>query len=77
MSNIGEHMTDYCTENDIKFDYKKLLVSRTSDSKILLATPLLQWYLRNNYEFTKVHQIIEYQPKLSLGALLIQSLNIN
>ena len=27
MSNIGEHMTEYCSENDIKFDYKRLLVS--------------------------------------------------
>ena len=27
-------MTEYCNQNDIKFDYKKLLVSGTSASKI-------------------------------------------
>ena len=58
-------MTDYCNDNDIKFDYKRLLVSGTSASKILLATPLLQWYLRNNCEITKVYQKIKYQPKTS------------
>ena len=43
-------MTEYCNQNDIKFDYKKLLVGGTSASKILLSTPLLQWYLKNNCE---------------------------
>ena len=70
MSDIGEHMTQYCRENDIKFDYKKLLVSGTSASKILLATPLLQWYLKNNCEITKIYQIIEYQPKLSFRSFI-------
>ena len=64
MSDIGEHRTDYCNENDIKIDYKGLLVSGISVSKIS-ATPLLQWCLRNNCEIIKVYQIIEYQPKLS------------
>ena len=41
-------MTEYCSENDIKFDYKRLLVSGTSALKVLIATPLLQWYMRNN-----------------------------
>ena len=48
MSDIGEHMTEYCTQNDIKFDHKKLFVSGTSASKILLYTQILQWYLKNN-----------------------------
>ena len=53
MSDIGEHMTEYCSQNDIIFDYKKLLISGTSGSKMLLSTPLLQWYLKNNCEITK------------------------
>ena len=70
MSDIGEHMTEYCTQNDVKFDYKKLLVSGTSASKILLSTPLLQWYLKYNCEITKIFQIIEYQPELSFGSFI-------
>ena len=70
MSDIGEHMTEYCSQNDIKFDYKKLLISGTSGSKILLSTPLLQWYLKNNYEITKIYQIIEYQPKMAFRSFI-------
>ena len=70
MSDIGEHMTEYCNQNDIKFDYKKLLVSGTSASKILLSTPLLQWYLKNNCEITKIYQIIEYQPKMAFRSFI-------
>ena len=69
MSDIGEHMTEYCIQNDIKFDYKKLLISGTSGYK-LLSTPLLQWYLKNNCEITKIYQIIEYQPKLALKSFI-------
>ena len=72
MSIIGDHMTDYCTENDIKLDYKKLLVSGTSASKVLLATPLLQWYLNNNCQISKIYQIIEYQPTAKKHSSLSQ-----
>ena len=31
--------------------------------KILLATPLLKWYLEHGLEVTHVYQVIEYTPK--------------
>ena len=67
-------MTDYCNDNDIKFDYKRLLVSGTS-ARILLATPLLQWSLRNNCKITKIYQIIEYQPKTSFRSFIDKNIN--
>ena len=70
MSDIGEHMTQYCNQNDIKFDYKKLLVNGTSASKMLLSTPLLQCYLKNNCEITKIYQIIVYQPKMAFRSFI-------
>ena len=66
MSDIGEHMTEYCNQNE----YKKLLVSRNSASKILLSTQLLQWYLKNNCEITKIYQIIEHPPKLAFKSFI-------
>ena len=63
MEAIGEHMLEYCRENDISFDYKRLLISTNQAERILIATPLLRWYLKNNSEVTKIYQIIEYQPK--------------
>ena len=48
MEAIGEHMLEYCRENDISFDYKRLLISTNQAERILIATPLLRWYLKNN-----------------------------
>ena len=56
-------MLEYCSQNDISFDYKRLLISTNQAERILIATPLLRWYLKNNSEITKIYQIIEYQPK--------------
>ena len=30
---------------------------------MLLATPLLKWYLEHGLEVTKVHQVIEFTPE--------------
>ena len=58
-------MTNYCLENEIKFNQKRLLISGLRARKILLATPLLKWYLTHDCEVTKIYQIIEFQPKFS------------
>ena len=66
MNVIGNHMLEYCSQNDISFDYKRILISTNQAERILIATPLLRWYLKNNSEITKIYQIIEYQPKKCL-----------
>ena len=63
MNVIGEHMTDFCNNNDIIFKNRKLLISGTKAKKILLATPLLKWYLNHNCHITRIYQVIEFQPK--------------
>lgn len=30
--------------------------------KILIATPLLQWYLRQGLQVTRIYQVVEYVP---------------
>ena len=70
MDVIGEHMTSYCLENEINFNHKRLLISGLRARKILLATPLLKWYLNNNCEVTKIYQIIEFQPKYSFRSFI-------
>ena len=59
---IREHMTDYCNKNDINFKTKKLLLSGLKAGKILLATPLLNWYLNHDCNVTRIYQIIEFTP---------------
>ena len=64
MDVIGDYMTNYCLENEIKFNHKILLISGLRARKILLATPLLRWYLSNNCEVT------EFQPKYSFRSFI-------
>ena len=70
MDVIGDHMTSYCLQNEIKFNHKRLLISGLRVRKILLATPLLRWYLSNNCEVTKIYQIIEFQPQYSFRSFI-------
>ncbi len=59
---IGELMQRYAEENHIMEQPRRMLIGSYYGEKILLATPLLQWYLRHGLEVTKVHQVLEYQP---------------
>ena len=70
MEDIGAHMQDYCMQNDINFSHKRLLISRLKAKKILLATPLLQWYLNNHCEIEKIYQLMEYQPLTSFKSFI-------
>ena len=57
---FGEHMQEHCEKFNLSKDPRKLLVSSMSEEKILLATPLLQWYLQHGLKVTKIYQVIEY-----------------
>ena len=70
MEAIGSHMLSYCNANDIQFKSKRLLISGLKARKILLATPLLQWYLKNKCQVSKIYQIIEFQPKPSFTSFI-------
>ena len=48
-------MLEYCSQNNISFDYKRLLISTNQAERILIATPLFRWYLKNNSEITKTY----------------------
>ena len=39
-----------------------MLVGSYRGDKILLATPLLRWYMDHGLEVTHVYQVIEYDP---------------
>jgi len=57
---IGEHMQKYVNENNLDKKDKKLLLGVMSAKKVLLATPLLKWYLDHGLEIKKVYQTIEF-----------------
>ena len=61
--NIGEFMKTYAEENGIISRPRRSLIRSMIVEKILLATPLLKWYLEHGLEVTRVYQVIEYTPK--------------
>ena len=60
---IGPFMREYAEENDIMSTPRRMLVGSYHGKKILLATPLLQWYLAHDLVVDRVYQIVEYERK--------------
>ena len=60
---IGEHMQKFIRDFDLCQKPRKLLVGGYHANKILLASPLLKWYLNHGMKVTKIHKIIEYTGK--------------
>ena len=59
---IGPFMRQYAEEPDILSKPRVMLVGSFRGVKILLATPLLRWYLAHGLVVDRVYQIIEYEP---------------
>ena len=60
---IGPFMRAYAEENDIMSTPRRMLVGSYHGKKILLATPLLQWYLAHGLVVDRVYHIVEYERK--------------
>ncbi|KAK3718953.1 hypothetical protein QZH41_005939 [Actinostola sp. cb2023] len=56
---IGEFMREFAEENDIIPRPCQSLIGSLKGEKILLATPLLKWYLEHGLDVTKVYQVVE------------------
>ena len=59
---IGPFMRQYAEEHDILSKPRVMLVGSFRGVKILLATPLLRWYLAHGLVVGRVYQIIKYEP---------------
>ena len=60
---IGSFMRQYAEEHDIMSTPRRMLVGSYHGEKILLASPLLRWYLAHGLVVDRVYQIVEYSPK--------------
>ena len=60
---IGQHMQAHIWENHLSDKPRRLLVGGMKARQILLATPLLQWYLKHGLLVTKVYQVVEFQQQ--------------
>ncbi|XP_067945797.1 uncharacterized protein [Watersipora subatra] len=59
---IGDHMREFAEKHNLLKRPMKTLLNSYFAKKILLATPLLRWYLNHNIKCTKVYQVIQYKP---------------
>ena len=60
---IGDHMQAHVRAQGLSDKPRRLLVSGTKARQILLATPLLKWYLDHGLKVTKIYQVVEYRKK--------------
>ena len=60
---IGPFMRQYAVDHDMMSTPRRMLIGSYRGDKILLATPLLRWYLTHGLVVDHVYQIIEYSPK--------------
>ena len=62
-NDIGQYMEDYLTENNVDFPDTRYLIGSMFGTKILLITPLAQWYMEQGLVITKVYQLIQFKPE--------------
>ncbi|XP_066264599.1 uncharacterized protein [Branchiostoma lanceolatum] len=63
IDDIGPFMKQYAETHHIMSKPRRSLIGSMFGKKILLATPLLKWYLEKGLEVTHVYQVLEYVPK--------------
>ena len=59
---IGPYMRQYAEEHDIMSTPRRMLVGSFHGIKLLLATPLLRWYLAHGLVVDHVYQVVENEP---------------
>lgn len=60
---VGEHMKQYAEKMGLSQKPRRQLVGGMKARKILLATPLLKWYLDHGMVVDRVHQVVEFLPQ--------------
>ena len=59
---VGRHMQDHIISENFSREPRRLLIAGLKAEKLLIATPLLKWYLEHGLKVTKIHQTVEYTP---------------
>ena len=65
MKDVGDFMQNYAQRENLSQKPRNLLVGGMSAQKVLLASPLVQWYLRHGMKITRIYQTIEYGRKIA------------
>ena len=65
---IGDFMKAYAEENKLLSQPRKTLIGSYHGHQILLATPLLKWYLDHGLEVTDIQLVAEFKPNACFKA---------
>ena len=60
---IGRFMKAFAEENNNMPKPRRSLIGSFFATKMMMATPLLKWYLAHGLEVPKIYQVVEYTPK--------------
>ncbi len=60
-SDLSPVMKEYMKENEIKFSPVRNLVGVMRAEKILLTTPLLQFYMKHGLKLKKIHRVLSFK----------------
>ena len=63
---VGSHMQTHIKKFDLSKEPRQFLVGGMKARQIILATPLLKWYLNHGLEVTKIYQVIEFKSQRCL-----------
>ncbi|XP_033729708.1 uncharacterized protein LOC117318890 [Pecten maximus] len=61
-SAIGEHMKEHVRRNKLSDKPRRLLIGGMAARKMLIATPLLKWYIEHGMQVDHIYQVVEYTP---------------
>ena len=61
-ADIGQHMQNFVNESGMTFKKRYYLIGSMFATKILLITPLLQWYIDHGIVVSRIHQLIQFSP---------------
>lgn len=59
---VGPHMKQYAAKKMIMQQSRRCLIGSYYGKRQLLATPLLQWYLKHGLQVTKVYGAVQFNP---------------
>ena len=60
---IGHHMQEHVKAYYLPWATRRLLVRGMKGKQMLIATPLLRWYLKHGMVVTKIYQVVEFQAQ--------------
>lgn len=60
---MGSHMQRHVDHYNLSTNPRRLLVGGMKGKQLLIATPLLRWYLNHGMVVTKIYQVVEFQKE--------------